>query len=217
MFPIEVEYVYTETINALKPNFKYALTYAQACDLVSELEKEMRDNLGKLMQVASEDTTSTNALEAINENDDEYEDEYESDSYEQTSAMHAGADEDENKHLTNYPRAGYEDDEGENEDLLANKAVYGQNHVSTFTSRLSSSAGAGAGGTQSSDDNDPIDLSDKEDINVVLQSRAKAQVSKEDEDFIKAFDSVVVENVTVSMIESNRFVLSFQMDDFRFS
>jgi regulator of nonsense transcripts 2 len=182
IFPIDIEYVYTETLNALKPNFKYATTYAQACELVAELEKEMRDSLAKSMQAPQSDT-----LEAINEYDEQADedDEYESDSYQQL------AYDDEKKHVTSCPRAGYEDDEGENDDSMGASKNQGSGppRFSNMTSV--------AGGNQSSDDNEAVDLSDKEDANVVLQSRPKAQFSTEDEDFIKAFDSVIVENVTV--------------------
>ena len=55
-------------------------------------------------------------------------------------------------------------------------------------------------GNQSSDENEPCggESSDKEDV--ILQTRSSTrEVTKEDEEFIKAFDSVITENIVVNL------------------
>ena len=153
IFPIDVEYVYTDTITNLRSYFKFANSYAQACEMVSEMEKEVRESVSKAMCSNAAD----DALEAIKE--DEEEGPHEDEDYDSESKR--GEDE-----KTRYSFS--------QDDAAAN---------------------------QSSDDEDTIELSDdKEDDNVVVQSRPKPAMSKEDEEFMKAFESTIAENISVNLI-----------------
>ena len=180
-FPIDVEYIFIEIINALRPNFKFSPTLTQANELVNDLEKEYRDNLTKSLKQNNEE------LQAIGEEDDdgEYDDE-DSDSYNQNDE----------ELIRNRNSQDFEG-EGETEEAggkVRNNSNNNQN-----------SANSNPNGNQSSDDNETGaggaggELSDREDV--VLQTRPSVrQVTQEDEEFIKAFESVVTENIVVLIL-----------------
>lgn len=148
IFPIDVEYVYTDTITSLRPNFKFATSYTQACEMVNEMEKEVRESLAKAMS----SNAGEGALEAIKEDEEELphdDEDYDSES-----------------------KRG--DDEN-------NRYSFSQDD---------------AGANQSSDETNEL-RDDKEDDNIVVQTRPKPVMSKEDEEFMRAFESTVSENISV--------------------
>ena len=145
MFPLDVEYVFTDTITSLRPNFKFASSYAQACDMVNEMEKEVRESLNKSMPTGANAETNEGGLEAIREDEDE--------------AVHEQYDE-----------------ESEDENTLS----------------------AGEDNESSADESEQNALNDEDDNNVVLQTRHQNITSKEDDEFMKAFESMMSENISVS-------------------
>ena len=182
-FPIDVEYIFIEIINALRPNFKFSPTLTQANELVNDLEKEYRDNLTKSLKQNNEE------LQAIGEEDEDDDGEYDdedSDSYNQNDE----------ELIRNRNSQDFEG-EGETEEAggkVRNNSNNNQN-----------SANSNPNGNQSSDDNETGaggaggELSDREDV--VLQTRPSVrQVTQEDEEFIKAFESVVTENIVVLIL-----------------
>ena len=46
-FPREVEFVFCDTIESLRPKLKLCEDYASACEQVEALEKELRELLGE--------------------------------------------------------------------------------------------------------------------------------------------------------------------------
>lgn len=44
---IDIECVYTECIQALRPGFKFAQTYSEACERVAKMEEEIKETLTK--------------------------------------------------------------------------------------------------------------------------------------------------------------------------
>lgn len=82
LFPLDVEYVYKDTIQMLRPSFKFTKNYTQACEVVNEMEKEIRENLNKVLPLESNPTGSLDAIEEKpNEEEEEieYDDEYKDD------------------------------------------------------------------------------------------------------------------------------------------
>ena len=181
-FPIDVEYIYTEINNALRPNFKFASSFAQATELVNDLEKEYRENLTKSLKNAQ----NNEELEAIGEEDEEYEEDVDSDSYNQND-----------DELIRNSYSHDFDGEGETEEL-GSKVRNNSTRLNSNNNQNSTTINE----NQSSDDNEAGgESSDKEDV--VLQSRPSVRkVTEEDEDFIKAFDSVVTENILVRKMKN---------------
>jgi hypothetical protein len=185
-FPIDVEYIFIEIINVLRPNFKFASTFTQANELVNDLEKEFRENLAKSLKQNNNDE-----LQAIGEEDEEDE---EGGEYDEDSDSY-------NQNDDELIRNSYSHDfDGEGETEESGGKV--RNNSTSLNNQNSGNNNSNANnGNQSSDDNDGGgggggESSDREDV--VLQARpSNRQVTQEDEEFIKAFESVVTENIVV--------------------
>ena len=181
--PLEVDYVFTESIHSVRPSFKFAKTYKEACEEVTKMEDEIREGLNKtvphlMKEVLNENKSSQNeaGLDCINEGEEENEDERE---FEQQ--MEENYD-DEPEINTNYNI----DDEDEMPEKPDQTMDGEDNDDDRARVRYDSTTQEPVGDSNSENED-----------NLVIQPIVKHEISKEDEDFMKAFDNLVTENIAV--------------------
>ncbi len=196
--PMEVEYVFTESIINLRPGFKFAKTFKDACDAVEKMETEIKENLAKTMphmmnevfSQVKENEVNADGLGAIREDDEEQEDECD---YEQqgdvvvetySDGEYNENDEYENNDFQNRFRKNRMD----GEDLASNMNL-NEDDDEEMRQRYDSASHELNGDNSSSEE--------MIEENQIIQPKrtVKQEISKEDEEFMKAFDSLVTENI----------------------
>lgn len=200
--PLEVDYVFTESMNNLRPSFKFAKTYKEACEEVTKMEDEIREGLNKtvphlMKEVLNEGKSSQNeaGLDAINEGEEE--DDYEPDEEQPVEDNY----DDEPEINTNY-NIDDEDELPEKRD----RAMDGEdNEDDRARERYDSTTQEPTG-----------DSNSENEENLVIQPIVKHEISKEDEEFMKAFDTLVTENIAVCLIiyefnlNKSKFIIFFK-------
>lgn len=198
---MDVEFVFTETIATLRPGLKFPKTYKEACEAVEKMESEFKEQLTKSAPHLVKEVIDKGAiqgedgLEPINEDE-------ENDVYGNNESGDVGDEEDEYSYHNN--DRFDQDDEDEDEDSYnRNDSKY----------KYSNMDGEDVNDDERNQRFDSInheqyntDNSDKEEITRVIQPR-KQEISKEDDEFMKAFDSLVTENIAVFI---SSFNLSFE-------
>ena len=202
--PMDVEFTFTETIAALRSNFKFLKTYAESVEAVAKMENEVRETLNRTAPQLMKEVKSNqanrnnyleeNALESIREDEqdedvedggtfanepDEYEDE-ENENYEDEE------DEDSfNPDAAKMKKRQFQKCEIEGEE--DNMATENRKRYDSVSHE------------QNADSNSEVEEG------LILQPRvSKKDVSKDDEEFIKAFDMILTENIAVSnLIETD--------------
>jgi len=202
--PMEVEYVFTESIVNLRPGFKFAKNFKEACDAVDKMETEIKETLSKTMphlmnevfnEVKAGNDPNADGLGAIREDEEEElgegEDEEEDDYGEQQDERVETDYEDDDEYDANDMQNRFRKSRMDGEDLASNannlNEAGGDNDEGLARSRYDSANHEPSGGDSNSD----------ADENLIVQPKrvVKQEISKEDEEFMKAFDSLVTENI----------------------
>jgi regulator of nonsense transcripts 2 len=204
--PMEVEYVFTESIVNLRPGFKFAKNFKEACDAVDKMETEIKETLSKTMphlmnevfnEVKAGNDPNADGLDAIREDEeDELGEEDEEDDYgeQQDERVQTDYEDDENEndeYDTNDTQNRVRKSRMDGEDQASNANNFneagGDNDEGLVRSRYDSANHEPSGGDSNSD----------ADENLIVQPKriVKQEISIEDEEFMKAFDSLVTENI----------------------
>ncbi|CAF0714012.1 unnamed protein product [Brachionus calyciflorus] len=158
----DVEFVFTEVLSSLRPEFKFLKKFQDACDAVVKMENEIKESLtktnpnlfGDFNQGENETTTGLGTINEFEEEEEEL-------------------DEEEEEYRN-------ENKEEDGEDDLSEK------HDEDYERGLTSSG------------------SDLDDSKIKIHQSKKETLSKEDEEFMQAFDSLVTENIAQRTKETNR-------------
>ena len=174
--PIELEFLFTETIQALRPGMKLVKTYAEACEEVAKMEAEVSKSLpASVLQTKNMITTGNSVndnLATIQENSGESADEEEG----EMERKH-----DEEEYDDEQRDDAYYDDEDEDDD------DEGGGDDDYERQRTDSHA-------QQQDDSNGSEIED----NVVHKTAGRRQQHDvEDNEFVKEFESLVTENIAV--------------------
>lgn len=183
---MDVEFAYTETINTLRQNYKFFKTYKEASDEVEKMENEIKESLQKTAPqlikeiekkdqlVGSGDADQLGTIKEDEEDDEleEYDENNEIDEDNENRATKNYDDEDEDEESFNRNR----DDENEDDQQRQRNDSYNQDQCTDSNSEM-------------------------EDAAMIIQPRiVKQEMSKEDEEFMKAFDSLLTENIAVILL-----------------
>jgi hypothetical protein len=183
---MDVEFAYTETINSLRQNYKYFKTYKEALDEVEKMENEIKESLQKtapqlIKEIEKKEQSGSgeaDQLGTIKEDEEGYD---ELEGYDENNEID---DDNQNRAAKNY------DDEDEDEDSF-NPNREDDNEDDQQRQRSDS-----FNQDQCTDSN-----SEMEEGTLIVQPRiVKQEISKEDEEFMKAFDSLLTENIAVIII-----------------
>lgn len=204
---VDIECVYAETIQALRPGFRFTSSYAEACERVTRMEEEIKENLMKAVPnfeqlVVSSSSSSNSAsmsaggdaaladaggLRTIREDEEEYDEDNEDEDEDNYSGGNgAAADDDE----YGFDVAAAEDDE-DTRSSSKRRADLDELDDDVVGKARADSMNADSNAGSEVDDAHPNSL-----VNLV-QHKKHQEMSKEDEEFIKAFDSLVTENIAV--------------------
>ncbi len=187
-YPMDVEFAYTETINSLRQNYKYFKTYKEASDEVEKMENEIKESLQKtapqlIKEIEKKETGGSGEADQLGTiKEEEGYDELEG--YEENNEVE---DDNQNRIAKNY------EDEDEDEDSFTHNRE--DDNEDDHQRQRNDSYNQ----DQCTDSN-----SEMEDAALIVQPRIiKQEISKEDEEFMKAFDSLLTENIAVIFLFSN--------------
>lgn len=207
--PLDVEYIYTESLLSLRPDFKFLKNYADSVEAVIKMETEARENLLKTApHLLATVKPTTNAqinddgLDPINEDeeldnninnddnnlDEETEDEFRAESNIDQNDEEVYDDEDD------------EDDEDEEDDSFNSKKEASKQRKSRDSLIDADEELSERKRNESSNnpDQNADSSSEIEDsVKILSNSLAKKEISAEDEEFMKQFDSILTENIAV--------------------
>jgi hypothetical protein len=183
---MDVEFAYTETINSLRQNYKFFKSYKEASEEVEKMENEIKQNLQKTAPQFIKEIEKNEQVSGSGEVDqlgtikeDEEDDEVEV--YDENNEL--DDDDNENRVAKNY------DDEDEDDESF-NRNREDENDDDQQRQRNDS-----YNQDQCTDSN-----SELEDAAMIIQPRlVKQELSKEDEEFMKAFDALLTENIAVNI------------------
>ena len=202
--PMDVEFTFTETIAALRSNFKFFKTYAESVEAVTKMENEIRETLSRtapqlMKEVKSNQANKNNYLEE-NALESIREDEQDEDNY-------GGTFENEPYEYEDDENDNYEDEEDEDSfNPDAGKIKKRQFQKGDIEGEEDNLATENRERYDSVSHEQNIDSNSEVEEGLVLQSRvAKKDVSKDDEEFIKAFDMILTENIAVN----NNFIETY--------
>jgi len=206
--PLDVEYIYTESILSLRSDFKFVKNYADSVEAVIKMETEARENLLKtaphlLATVKSTTNAQINddGLDPINEDeeldninnddnnlDEETEDEFRAESNNDQNDEEVYDDEDD------------EDEEEEDDDSFNPKKDASKQRKSRDSLI---------------DADEELSERKRNDSSNNPDSLAKKEISAEDEEFMKQFDSILTENIAVLLIKLfNSYINYFKFNYF---
>jgi regulator of nonsense transcripts 2 len=188
---IDIEFLFTETLASLRPGFKRAATYQDACEQVTKMENEVRESLNKVLPAGLLKATDSNTAESgatnlatIQEGSDgehdDFIDEEGEERQQQENEEEEGAAGNEDEDQEDYDDDEDDDDDDDDEE---------EEEEGGNSKRLTRKSGDSAS-------------EDVDDFNVSA-SRMGKQVKaddKEDDEFIKEFESLVVENIAVNIL-----------------
>lgn len=186
--PLDIEFVFTEAVGSVRPDFKFVKTFAEANEIVLKMEEEIKESLSKtvpqlMKDVINEGKESDEGLTTIDEDREE---------------------DDENK----------QDEDEENEEYPEQEDYEEYSSYKPDTNKRPSWTWMGGDSEETGPSVEAKNLSLKDSLKdslnmeqnqdseveegVLMQPKiSKPDLSKEDDEFIKAFDSLLAENVAV--------------------
>jgi regulator of nonsense transcripts 2 len=182
---IDIEFLYTETISSLRPGFKRAATYKDACEQVTKMENEVRESLNKALPAnmlkSGDNTTDNTNLATIQEASDGENDELDDEDDEDRQRQQADNEEEAGRN---------EDDPEDEEDFDDEDEDDEEDEAEGDSKRL----------TRKSGDTQDSNSEDVDDFNVSASRVSKQSKvnDNEDDEFVKEFESLVIENIAVT-------------------
>ena len=206
--PLDIEYVFSEAIGSVRPDFKFLKTFAEACEVVTKMENEIKEGLSKTAPHLIKEVTGENK----DENDDGLE------------TIREDKEDDEDYNEMEDDGDGEEDDEEEEDE---DEDSYNPDKETKVKKRQSRTTAFDNGDEMSVSQNEDAKKYENQDQNadsnseiedgVVLQPKiSKPEVSLEDDEFIKAFDSLLAENIAVQFYHSHKNIKKIKIKFFLF-
>lgn len=183
----------------MRADFKYEKTYKQACEQVVKMENEIKENLTKTLPNLlkyfnpinqTTDQNDKNDLETINEDQENYQDEQEEEEQEEEvqngNELEQEQDYDDDNQEGNFrQKENYAEDDDEEQEQEEEEEDNYEDKRDRNDSFTQGGVGGGGGSEEAEDSTCKI-----------VQPRVNKQtVSQEDEEFMKAFESLVTENI----------------------
>lgn len=224
--PLDVEYIYTESILSLRSDFKFVKNYADSVEAVIKMETEARENLLKtaphlLATVKSTTNAQINddGLDPINEDeeldninnddnnpDEETEDEFRAESNNDQNDEEVYDDEDDEDEEE-------EDDDSFNPKKDASKQRKSRDSLIDADEELSERKRNDSSNNPDQNADSSSEIEDS--VKILPNSLAKKEISAEDEEFMKQFDSILTENIAVLLIKLlNSYINYFKFNYF---
>ncbi len=172
--PVDIEFTFYETLSTLRNGFKFLKTYSESVEAVAKMEQEVRESLNKTVPwLMNEVVTSAIGDDGLQSIREDEEDD-------DASQMRDGKGEEFAEDEDDLGRYGEEDEEFDEVE-------------------------SGAEETREGSDSQCVDSnSEVEEVNVRrLKVGGKKEQDLEDEEFCKAFDSLLSENIAVSFLKKN--------------
>lgn len=193
---VDIECVYTETIRALRPNFKFLGTYQEACDRVSKMEEEIKESLmkavpnyeqlmsgtsasGTMASAGAATATATGDLGLGTIREDEEDD--------RRDENYSGGEAGDEEYGSGGGGGGGDDRElADDDDMMMDDELEYKPRADSMNANSHGS--------------EEEDMQVQQQDETVVNLKKHQEMSKEDEEFIKAFDSLVSENIAVFSI-----------------